>query len=327
MKNICSFSTMVLSAFFCLSCIDAKAQDVSNVGDPEMDKLFSDRKEHESYLPNYSNTGSSYYWIQDDTLWTCGLLGGDRIALSDINFEKAKIEKSEFVVKGTKSDFVYRLIIKPKQGKPTLNYGCFMAMPYLANKADLKYDQTIKLDLESKELAERAVSYLKNRSTPQSNATNANSDFDSNLYDLIMGLKDDFESLRGTKHNEKNYASKVQLAGARSTNIYIGLMFNTWVLADFGEYATAADARVAFDKVVKQIDDCKKNVVSLVKMNEMNSDVLTVQSYIPFDGLDQLPASMKKFSIDVQIIQNMKFDKDLNKTVFYVVNLRIEKRS
>jgi len=291
---------------------------------PDLKKLFSENKEHRSIDPKFHFTGSDYYWLENDTLFECRFEKGTKIALRDIDFSKTTITASSYLV-DQKNTPVYKLEMFPLNNKPVKGFRCFNGNPILSILPD-PIASSIRLDMEDRKIASDARDYLRQVASAAPGSTNESAgNFDSQLYDLIMGLKDDFRSLQGKPAEENSFLSKVQLQGSVSTKIYVDGSGDRWLSAYFGEFSTRETANAVYNKVIQQVDSCKKNVVSMVKAKESISAPLTVQAYLPIDLDNILDASMKDFSVKVQLGENMKFDKNLDRTYSYIVTLLIEK--
>lgn len=313
----------ILVFFFSFCAVQAQSN-------AEMEKIFSDKQEHAWYMLHYSNTGGDYYWVEKDSLFSCAFVSCSKIALADIDFDKIIIEKSSnYLVKGTTNP-VYILQVPAVKGKPSFTYDCFMGTTFLNTAKTARYDKTVNLDMDSKQTAEKAVAYLQQLANGKSgNNITATGDFDTELLNIVNGLKDNFESLKGQsaddESDDKKWICKKQLEGAISTKIGMGMLHNVYLLADFGEYNTMSTALNMYNRVEEKVTGWKKALVSMVKQEENVNEIIRTQSWLPFDFNDVLDSSMKKFSIKLEMIKTMKLDKDLNKIDLYMVSLLIEK--
>ncbi|HMI78411.1 MAG TPA: hypothetical protein VK484_06430 [Ferruginibacter sp.] len=302
----------------------------------EMDALFSatDKKEHKSYMLKYSNTESSYFWIQNDSLYSTRFLTGRKIALTDINFNKKNITKTNMLVDKTQ-DYVYQLTLEPTTGKPMFK---FSSLGYMfISEATPEPGAILKLDMINKQEAEDAFSYLQQLSSGlknssgapedpfkqagQNNSGNKTGDFDSRLSSLVMGIKDNFASLMGKEDKDNQFISKVQLDGALSTKVYIGMLHNVYLIADFGDFNTMPEAEAMYNKMSAKIQ-AAKFPLTMVQMKEMVFPIGKTMAWIPFGADDP---DMKEFSVTLELIKTISFDKDNKKFDIYSVSLRIEK--
>ena len=296
-----------------------------NSANPEMKKLFSDKKEHESYLLKYSNTGSNYYWLAKDSLYSCGLIGCRKIAVADIDFTKSKITRDkDWLVKGTK-DPVYKMELFPIKGKPVFSISSFATFLNIDGTADAHYDKTLSLDMADNSIANKAMEYLRQLAGAGDGAPTSSSDFDSQLSKLINGLKDDYAGMQGSRVDGDDVNCTVSLEGAVSTRIHTGMLRDIWLNADYGEFNTWAAAEAKYKQLVEKINNSKGKPCPMVQQNEMVSEPLRTQTWLPFDLNDVLDRSMKQFSIQLDLIKLFKFDKDFNQIDSWSVILRIKK--
>lgn len=305
----------------------AKSQGVpsDNSADPEMATLFSDKKEHQSYLLKYSNTGSNYYWIAKDTLFSCGLIGCRKIPVADIDFTKSSITRDkDWLVKGTK-DPVYKMELFPIKGKPVFSVSSFATFLDIGETGDAHLDKTLILDMADSRIANKAMEYLKHLAGATDGATTSGSGFDSQLSKLINGLKDNFTSMQGSRVDKDDVNCTVSLDGAVSTRIHTGMLRDVWLNADYGEFTTQAAAEAMYKRLIDKINNSKGKPCPMVQQDEMVSEPLRTQSWIPFDLNDVLDKSMKRFSIQLDLIKLFKFDKDFKQLDSWSVILRIKK--
>ena len=314
---------------YLISFNNAVAQGFSS----EMESLFSakEKRDHITYMPESANEELNTFWIDADTLYSCVSWEGVKIALSDINFDKKMITKGKMLVKNTQ-DNVYYLSLETIDKRPAFSFECFGLEVDGSGEADP--DLLLRLDMENAVQAEEAFAYLVQLSkqnitaipedplpSDQNSGGNKSGDFDSQLSSLIYGIKDDFESLRGGKVNEKQFMSKVQLDGAISTNIYIGMLFNTYLIADFGKFKTREEAEAVYEKMAARISKSKMPV-TMIKLEEIVSPSSKTHGWVPF-GVDD--PDMKKFSIVLDVIKTITFDDKYNMLDVYAVSLRIKK--
>lgn len=303
-------------------------QAIAQNSDSEMEKLFSSSKkiEHKSYIPKFSNKETNIYWVNNDTLYSCGqFYGGAKIALEDIDFAKKSIIKSRMLVENT-ADFMYQLNFYPQKGKPTFSYFCLGSI-FISDSNKPDFDKMVTLDMANPMLAKQAFEYLQrlsktaNKKTLQIVPTTSNQVFDTQLVALINGLKDDFQSLKGKELEDKEYLSKVQLQSTVTTKIVTSRLRNDFVLASFGEFKTMKEAQDIYDKIFKKINDAK-TPFTLIKQQEVITSMSRTGSWLPFGQLDP---GLKGFSMILDIMKIPKLDKDYNFTDYWFVTLKIEK--
>lgn len=315
-----SQSHLLVQAVICclFSMNSARAQS-------DMKKLFSDHEVHSSYHPKDKFIGTDYYWIEGDTLFHCRASSGQKIALADIDFSKTVIQLNEFLFK-EKNTPVYVLQIYPLDNKRVSGFYCDpKGYPVSSILPDPKPTH-IYLDMETKHIAQQARDYLKQLAgSPGNTDERKKNNFESQFYELLKGMKDDFESLKGNKIDATTFASKVQLDGSISTSVNNNDDGEKWLSAFYGTFSNRADAKRVYDKIVKQIDDIQKSFISITKLPEQISDPLTVQAYMPIDIDGDNGKTLSDFTIKVQLAENIKFDKNLNKTSTYLVTFVIDK--
>jgi len=320
-------SRLILVCTAIASFYTAASQGVpnDNAADPEMDKLFSDKQEHASYLLKYSNTGSNYYWVAKDSLYSCGLIGCRKIAVADIDFTKSKLTRDkDWLVKGTK-DPVYKMELFPIKGKPVFSMSSFATFLSIDGTTDAHFDKTLTLDMADNRIANKAMEYLKHLAGATDGQTTSSSDFDSQLSKLINGMKDDYASMQGSRVDEDDVNSTVLLEGAVSTRIHTGMLRDVWLNADYGEFNTLAAAEAIYKKLIDKINNSKGKPCQMVQQDEMVSEPMRTQTWIPFDLNDVLDRSMKRFNIQIDLIKLFKFDKDFNQVDSWSVILRLKK--
>ena len=318
-------SRLILVCTAIASVYTAASQGVANNNDAdaEIKKLFSDKQEHESYLLKYSNSGSNYYWVAGDTLFSCGIIGGKKMAITDIDFTKSKISRDkEWLVKGTKEP-VYKMELFPIKGKPVFNIGSFVTT--VSGTFSTSYDKALTLDMADDHIANKALEYLKHLTGAGDGAPISSSGFDSQLSKLINGLKDDYAGMQGSRVDGDDVNCTVSLEGAVSTRIHTGMLRDIWLNADYGEFNTQIAAEAKYKQLIEKINNSKGKPCPMVQQNEMVSEPLRTQTWLPFDLNDVLDRSMKQFSIQLDLIKLFKFDKDFNQLDSWSVILRIKK--
>ena len=296
----------------------------------EMKKLFSstEKIEHKSYMLKYSNKETNYYWVENDTLFSCGgFMSGGKIALADIDFTKKDIVKTNMLVEGS-LDYVYRLSFTPIKGKPTFSYVC-LGKTFISTSNLPEYRKSITLDMANLRLANEASEYLqklskagRNKSLPQSKEAPGIGYFDTQLLALINGLKDNFSTLRKDKVEERVYNSSVQLEGSVSTKIYTGLIGNVYLLASFGEFKTIQEAEAIYKKVIEKISKSKKMPATMIKQDEVSNSMSRTTAWLHFGQLD---SALNGFTLELDIMTIGKLDKEYNKIDYYFVKLKIAK--
>jgi hypothetical protein len=151
------YSIVAIALSFSLVLLSLTTAAQSN--DYDMEALFSssEKKEHRSYSLQYYNKNSSYYWIEQDSLYTCSGFNGLKIALTDIDLSAKKITKDKMLVENT-TDHVYVLALKSLPGKTMYSYSCFVGK--ITGTAKPVYNVEMNLDMANNEMAEQAFIYL-----------------------------------------------------------------------------------------------------------------------------------------------------------------------
>jgi hypothetical protein len=115
-----------------------------------------------------------------------------------------------------------------------------------------------------------------NDSVQNCNTGSMENDFDTELYQLIMGLKDKYASLKGNKvdtkaTNTKKWESKIKLTGSETTTITESSN-STYVVVNFGEYETYEEALDDYIGAKNKIESCQKLPCNLAITEEIESD-------------------------------------------------------
>ena len=160
---------------------------------------------------------------------------------------------------------------------------------------------------------------FKSFNTTTTAQTASSSGFDPQLGELMNGYKNGWGTLKGTLLKGSEYQSTANLEGSVTT-IGKGLVGESTMLADFGEYDSKDEAQKVYDNVVNKVEASKEMPVMMVKQNEYLSESGRTTVWVPFDP----PEAFKNVSIWVEMLQSRKFDKELHSSVVYVVVLRIE---
>ena len=308
--------------------IGTKAQS----DDSEMEKLFSstEKVEHNSYMLKYSNKETNYYWIDNDTLYSCGGIifsGGSKIALSDIDFTKKSIIKTDMLVKNT-LDPVYKLKFVPIKGKPTYHYTCYRMGSFYERSGNIYINGNSTLDMATRRLADQAFDYLQRRSQggikkiSAQDPAKATGNFDSQLFELINGVKDNFVSLKSSQTIDNENVSKIQLEGSISTRIHTGMALTVSLMADFGDFNTLQEAEAVLEKVSAKISQSRKMPVTMIKQDEVVNSISKTITWLPFGDVDP---ELKGFSLDLYVMSLTKLDKNFNRSDYHTVKLRIKK--
>src|ERR1700741_2044767 len=83
-------------------------------------------------------------------------------------------------------------------------------------------------------------------------------EFEDQLWAIMMGSAEHFESLKGNKIKEGEYASKEKLEGSVTTKVIITLARDVFVVADFGYFDKEADGLKKFNELQEQISNANK---------------------------------------------------------------------
>jgi USP8 interacting len=185
--------------------------------------------------------------------------------------------------------------------------------------AKAKPKETVKPAPAPKEIAKAAPKEVAKVSpTPAPKAADSDKKivqpfgFVSQLDVLIVGLKDNYSELKGSKRAEKRhpktgmtlqeFESNIKLMGAK--DIYITSDWgNTQykVFALFGEYKTQAEVESAYKKLVSKVDIAKLESCRLTK-KELKNEVSVTSLWMPEAG--SYDKHLSNMTLEVEMIKN-----------------------
>lgn len=304
----------------------------AQVADAEMEAYFSatNKIEHQAPGVDFNIVESYYSWVEKDSLYYCDVFSGYKIALSDIDLDNVKSELAFKKVKNS-NDYVYSFSLQAINGKGLIQTLCNGSV--MTKTIDENYDFFKPLEFRNEDLADRALAFLREKkkkagiktTLTYSNTAAVSGNFDSQLAQLINGLKNNYASLKGQQLKGNEYLCTVALAGAVKTKISVGMMGITRLFAEFGDFNSEQEATVKYTEMVKKIGGAKKMPVTMVQQNEMVSPIGKTTSWLPLDTETQLDPALKGFSLVLEMVKSTKFDKDYNKQDYYYVQLKISK--
>jgi len=130
--------------------------------------------------------------------------------------------------------------------------------------------------------------------------------------------------LKGGYVSPGEYNSKVQLEGSVYTRIETGMFQHQFLLVNFGDFGTMQEGEKTYKQIAAKIEASKKMPVNMIKQGEIASETGKTLSWVPFDTNGTLDASMKGFSLVLELVKSVKFDKSYNSIDYYFVSLKID---
>lgn len=118
MKHIetLTITRLLIACGFALTCCSAAAQNASEPAKPH-------KRTIKAHNPKYSEVADYTYWVQGDTVYSCQVYSGQKIAIADIDFGVKEIVKSEMLEEGTNNN-VYLVTLNLLKGKKSYSCGC-----------------------------------------------------------------------------------------------------------------------------------------------------------------------------------------------------------
>ena len=133
--------------------------------------------------------------------------------------------------------------------------------------------------------------------------------FNKQLIQLINGLKDEFEELKGEKIDLVEHRSKIQLEGAVTTSILTDTRDDVSVFAFLGGFATMEEAIAVYQNYIAKIDAAINLPVPIVKQKESSSATTRKTLWLVKSSNADTDPTHKNFTLTAEVSKGFKNDK------------------